>query len=720
MTDSWRGDIRAWGRVVAARHHVSHPATTQAAAALVAGAGPEPILAFGCGRSYGDVALNPDGRLLEVTSLDRFIAFDPATGLLTCEAGVRLADILALVCRPEPDGSGWFLPVTPGTRFVTIGGAIANDVHGKNHHVFGTFGRHLISFDIIRSDGQVRTCSPNENAALFAATIGGLGLTGLILRATLRLRRVAGLAMEAQDIRFDRLEDFFNLAAASDRDWEYTAAWVDCSASGRNLGRGIYSRARHAPGQSAAPAPRQPKLSLPIVPPLSLANGFSVRAFNALYVRKLGHSGRSARTGGYESVLYPLDGLGNWNRIYGPRGFYQFQCVVPFDTARQAIAEMLRLIAASGQGSMLSVLKTFADLQSPGLLSFPRPGATLALDFPNKGPATRRLMQELEHVALQAGGRLYPAKDGLMSMEAFQKGFPAWETFQAHIDPAFSSSFARRVGLVTKSPGATPFRAIAQPGTAPMKPDLIPRKIVAIFGATSDIAEAVARRYAEAGASLLLVGRDTVALDRLAADLVVRGAPDAAVQHADFADTNTLPAVAAQAWERFGRIDIALLAYGTLPDQAAVEEQVAQAGDALLVNFTSPVLLLGALAQRFQAQRSGMIAVISSVAGDRGRKSNYVYGAAKGGLQHFLEGLRHRLHQAGVGVLDIRPGFVTTKMTSHLSRGGPLWASADKVAADIVQAVTARKAVVYTPWFWRWVMLIVRSLPRMVFHRTSL
>ena len=161
MTASWRGDIRAWGRVVAARHHVSHPATTQAAAALVAGAGPEPILAFGCGRSYGDVALNPDGRLLEVTSLDRFIAFDPATGLLTCEAGVQLADILALVCRPEPDGSGWFLPVTPGTRFVTIGGAIANDVHGKNHHVFGTFGRHLISFDIIRSDGQVRTCSPN-------------------------------------------------------------------------------------------------------------------------------------------------------------------------------------------------------------------------------------------------------------------------------------------------------------------------------------------------------------------------------------------------------------------------------------------------------------------------------------------------------------------------------------------------------------------------------
>ena len=716
VTGVWRDDYVSWGGIAAGPQQVSRPATAGDAQRRVAEAGALPVLGYGSGLSYGDVPLNPGGRLIDCRGLDRFIAFDPASGVLTCEAGVRLADILAVICQPEADGGGWFLPVTPGTRFVTVGGAIANDVHGKNHHRFGTFGCHVLSFDLARSDGSVLTCSPDRNPEMFAATIGGIGLTGLVLRATLRLRRVAGLAVEAEDIRFDGLGDFFDIAAASDADWEYTAAWIDCLASGRGLGRGIFSRARHAPGHPAAPPPRAPRLSFPVVPPVSLATPRTVRAFNALYWRKLGRHRQTHRIGPYAPVFYPLDAVGHWNRVYGRSGFFQFQCVVPVAGGRDAVAEMLRVIAASGQGSMLSVLKLFGDRPSPGLMSFPMPGVTLSLDFPNRGAATQALLARLERIAMQAGGRLYPAKDGAMTAASFRQGYPSCDAFLAHVDPRFASAFVRRLALV---PGAAPEPGTAIPNTAAPN-TAAPARTVAIFGATSDIARAVARRCAERGDRLLLVGRDGAALAAGAADLAVRGAPEVAVQTADFARLADLPAVAAAAWGRFGVLDVALIAYGALPDQAACEQDAAAAAAALAINLTSPVLLIGELAQKFAARRRGTIAAISSVAGDRGRRSNYLYGAAKGGLQRYLEGLRHRLHRAGVVVLDIRPGFVATRMTAHLDASGPLWATPDAVASDIVRAVDARRAILYTPWFWRPVMALIRRLPRAVFHRTSL
>ncbi|MGO4527056.1 SDR family oxidoreductase [Microvirga sp. 2MCAF35] len=243
---------------------------------------------------------------------------------------------------------------------------------------------------------------------------------------------------------------------------------------------------------------------------------------------------------------------------------------------------------------------------------------------------------------------------------------------------------------------------------------------VAIFGATSGIATSVARRYAELGARLVLIGRSRESLTAAAMDLTVRGAAEVEVQEADFGNTGDLPRIATSAWLRFDGLDLALIAYGTLPDQQEVEANFAKADQALLLNFVSPALLCGELARHFEASKAGTLAVISSVAGDRGRKSNFVYGAAKGGLQRYLEGLRHRLFAVGVQVLDIRPGFVSTKMTAHLPQGGPLWASPDQVAADIVRAVEKRKEVLYTPWFWRWVMMGVRNVPGPLFHRTSL
>ena len=442
-----RSDYRSWGGTVAGEHLVFRPRTiADARAALAASAGSS-VLAYGSGRSYGDVALNPGGGLIDCRGLDRFIDFDWQTGVLSCEAGVRLADILASLCRPGADGSAWFLPVSPGTRFATVGGAIANDVHGKNHHRAGSFGRHVLSVDLARSDGGVLSCSLEAQRELFAATIGGLGLTGLILAAQLQLRRVDGTAVEAEDIRLNSLAEFFVVAAESEAEWEYTAAWIDCLATGAALGRGIFSRARHQPGIGVKPPALAPRLTIPLAPPVSPLNRLTLRAFNAAYFHRLGRRGRRRRVGSYEPVLYPLDKIGAWNRLYGRSGFFQFQCVVPNAVAADATAELLARIAASGQGSMLAVLKNFGDLASPGMLSFPMPGATLALDFPDRGAPTRQLLAGLEDTVIAAGGRLYPAKDSLMTAESFRRSYPRLGEFLMHIDPGMSSGFARRVGL---------------------------------------------------------------------------------------------------------------------------------------------------------------------------------------------------------------------------------------------------------------------------------
>lgn len=442
-----RRAYRSWGGVLRAEGDGVRPRDPQSAARLLQAPPAAPVIAYGCGRSYGDVALNPGGLLVETRHLDCFMAFDPQTGLLTCEAGVRLADIFAVISRPQADGSGWMLPVVPGTRFVSVGGAIANDVHGKNDHACGSFGNHVESLELARSDGSRLICSRTEHPGLFCATIGGLGLTGLILSATLRLRKVSGLALESEEIRFGHLDDFFALDAESAEAWEYTAAWVDCLAGGAQLGRGIYLRARHASGIGAPPPSRETRIAVPFAPPISAVNALSLRAFNAAYLRKLGRSGRKTQIASYEKTFFPLDAIGQWNKLYGPRGFYQFQAVIPPQAARAGTTDLLRAIAEAGQGSMLVVLKRFGSVGSPGLMSFPMPGVTLALDFPNLGDDTLRLLRRLEDIVVAARGRIYPAKDFSMSAATYEKGYPALSAFRHFLDPAMSSAFSRRVGI---------------------------------------------------------------------------------------------------------------------------------------------------------------------------------------------------------------------------------------------------------------------------------
>jgi FAD/FMN-containing dehydrogenase len=402
--------------------------------------GPGPFLPRGLGRSYGDVCLNDRGTLLWTRGLDRFVALDVERALLTCEAGASLASILDLV---ERHGLG--LPVVPGTRLVTVGGAIANDVHGKNHHGEGTFGRHVQELELLRSDGERVVCSATARPELFAATVGGLGLTGLIVRATLRLRPQPSPRIDAEALPVRDLAEFFSLSQESDARCEYTVAWIDCLASGRRIGRGIFHRGNRA--IEPPPARGRPRLrpSVPFELPCSPLNRFTVKAFNAAYSLRHGHA-RGLRRVDRDAFFFPLDGVDHWNRIYGRAGFFQFQCQLPAPAAEPALREILSAVAASGEGSFLAVLKNFGGLPSPGLLSFPRAGSTIALDFPNRGARTARLFERLHATVRAHDGRIYPAKDAHMSPAQFEAQHgDALPAFRRQLDPMFSSSFWRRV-----------------------------------------------------------------------------------------------------------------------------------------------------------------------------------------------------------------------------------------------------------------------------------
>ena len=402
--------------------------------------GGKTALPRGNGRSYGDSCLNDGGALLDVRGLDRFIAFDAETGILRCEAGVLLADILEFVV-PQ----GWFVPATPGTRLITVGGAIANDVHGKAHHRDGTFGCHVRCFELLRSDGSRYLCRPQENADWFSATIGGLGLTGLILWAEIALKRIKTPYIDSETVKCANLDEFFDVSAESDQDYEYTVAWLDCTARGSRLGRALFNRGNHAvekPGKIPRPPGR--RLSVPVEPPFTLVNSMSLRAFNTLYYQRQRERQRREVVH-YAPFFYPLDAILEWNRIYGPKGFFQYQCVLPGNDCRSEVREVLERVAASGEGSFLAVMKVFGDVRSPGILSFPVSGVTLAIDFPNRGQRTLALMDSLDGIVKAAGGRVYPAKDARMSAESFDHYFPRWRELLPYADPRLSSSFWRRV-----------------------------------------------------------------------------------------------------------------------------------------------------------------------------------------------------------------------------------------------------------------------------------
>ncbi len=396
------------------------------------------MLPVGAGRSYGDVCLLEDGTLLHARGMDHMLHFDPATGILRCEAGVTLAEILDFAVP-----LGFFLPVTPGTKYVTVGGAIANDIHGKNHHLAGTFGSHVLRFELVRSDGSRLLCSTRENRDWFAMTIGGMGLTGLITWAEVRLRPIVTRRIDYRGDKFVGFSEFIELSRQA-ADVEYTVAWIDCVSTGKNFARGIFMQGTHAATPGPLTRSKEPKLVFPIDLPEFALNKFSIGLFNFAYYnkqrKKTVHS-----VVDYEPFFYPLDAVLKWNKMYGKKGLLQFQCVLPWDEDQRGISDVMKAITRSGLASFLAVLKVFGDVPSPGVMSFPKPGLTLALDFPIREEVSFDLLDRLANITLEHGGRMYPAKDATMTPAQYQAFYPQWEQFAAYVDPAFDSGFWRRV-----------------------------------------------------------------------------------------------------------------------------------------------------------------------------------------------------------------------------------------------------------------------------------
>ena len=396
-------------------------------------------LPYGNGRSYGDSCLTATGSHIDMRAMNQIISFDQSTGVLTAEPGVILGHLIAQLHE-----TGWFPAAVPGTQFVTLGGALANDIHGKNHHGKGTFGNHVLSFKLARSDGSVTICSRTENADLFAATIGGMGLTGIVTELTMQLAKVSAHAVRQRTMPFDSLDGYFDLIETEGDNNEYAVAWIDQLATGKNFGRGLMLLGDHA--ENELPARNGLKLAVPFQPPLNVLNSLSLKLFNAAYnwagKRKTGDKIVSA-----QSFFFPLDAVKNWNRLYGPHGLFQHQSVIPLEASREIIPAMLRATHDAGEASFLTVLKKFSDIASPGLLSFPRPGHTLTLDFSNRGKQTLALLEKLDNLVLQGGGVVNPYKDARMSAKMFKASFTNWRALETQRDPAILSDFWTRTAL---------------------------------------------------------------------------------------------------------------------------------------------------------------------------------------------------------------------------------------------------------------------------------
>jgi len=398
------------------------------------------FLAYGMGRSLGDSCLNDGNAILMTTGLNRIMAFDAERGRLIAEAGVTFDAIMRLSI-PQ----GWFLPVTPGTRFITLGGAVANDVHGKNHHCAGTFGCHVVRFELRRSDGSRMLCSAEENPEWFRATIGGLGLTGLIEWVEVQLKPIVNSYIDSETIRYGDVDEFYALNEESVGKYEYLVAWVD-TLSRRGLGRGLFMRGNHNsdPRRTERKAPTGPYITVPGILPISVLNRRTLKLFNNVFYGA--RPGKQTAVVPLRPFFYPLDSIGAYHRIYGPGGMIQWQGLVP---SREAVRKVLAASADVG-GSFLTVMKVMGDHPPAGLMSFSGAGVTIALDFPYSKKVLDTLPR-LDDIVAADGGRLYPAKDARMSGENFRKYFPQWKELVRYIDPHFSSSFWRRVTASAKA-----------------------------------------------------------------------------------------------------------------------------------------------------------------------------------------------------------------------------------------------------------------------------
>lgn len=450
MTTWTKESLEGWGRFPRVEAKVTTPSTREDVAKALNDA--KHVITYGLGRSYGDAALLKGGHVLRTRKLDRVLSFDPQTGWLHCEGGTSLASIIEQFL-PQ----GFFPPVVPGTQFVTVGGALACNIHGKNHHLDGCFGAHVRSVEILTGTGDVVVCDATQNERLFWATVGGLGLTGTVLSLELKLTPVASEAIELETIRVENLDEFFKVSAQSGA-FTHVVSWIDIVKSGSAMGRGVFMRGRHAQTapvtESASPMDKIVDIAGKLVNGKPFEsnlwlNPLSMALFNEAFFRKE-KRGMVPSVVPIQPFFFPLDAVQNWNYLYGKRGFLQYQMVVP---TQDATREVLKAVSSSRQGSFLSVIKEFGPDHHGGL-SFPQEGITLAMDFPNTGRPLLKLLTRLDDIVADAGGRVYLGKDARLSRQHFRRMYPEWEAWKAvrdEWDPkgVFSSDLGKRLGLVS-------------------------------------------------------------------------------------------------------------------------------------------------------------------------------------------------------------------------------------------------------------------------------
>ena len=431
-------EISGWGRYPVVQAHCCSSFSENKARSCISSQGS--WISYGLGRSYGDSALNEQVLLLQY--LNKMLYFDEKNGILTCEAGVTLAEI-ADCFIPR----GWFLSVTPGTKFITLGGAIASNVHGKNHHIAGSFQSSLISFELMLANGEVAYCSREQNKDLFYATCGGMGLTGVILRATIQLKKVNSAYIQQKTIKARNLEEIFNLFEEYS-DWTYSVAWLDCLSKGKDQGKSLLMLGEHA-NDHVLRYKSKKSISIPMDLPKFSLNKYSISLFNKLYYNKTRKAINDTTTT-IEKFFYPLDSIHNWNKIYGKNGFLQYQFVLPKESSFEGLQNILSQISHAGLGSFLTVLKLFGP-ERENYLSFPQEGYTLALDFKIENKLFP-LLERLDSLILDYGGRLYLTKDARMSSEMVIKGYPMFDQFKDIRDKyslynKFNSIQSKRLGI---------------------------------------------------------------------------------------------------------------------------------------------------------------------------------------------------------------------------------------------------------------------------------
>ena len=630
------------------------------------------LIARGNGKCYGDASLSKN--IISTIHLNKIIALDTETGIIRCEAGVLLSTVLELIVP-----KGYFLPVTPGTKQITIGGAFASDIHGKNHHVEGVFSDHVTEIKLVNANGEIITTKSNED--LFLQTAGGLGLTGCIIEVSLKLKKIETSYIKQTSIKANNLEEIFNLFEEN-KEFTYSVAWIDCLARGKDIGKSILLLGEHATMnevnklENKLKLHQKPFLNVPFYFPSFFLNSFFIKLFNKIYY--LQRQGTSIVH--YDPYFYPLDKINNWNKIYGKRGFVQYQFVLPKEQSYEGVKSILKILSKNNLGSFLAVLKLFGKSHEDRYLEFPIEGYTLAVDI-KITDSLWGILDQLDEIVNRLGGKIYLTKDARMSHASFQKQYKN----KIQLSDKFQSHQLIRLNNMYQ-------------------------KCFLIIGANSDIAKATALAYLKKNSDghLILASRDTNSLKEFVIKNKIEEKVD--VIYYDVTDTakakefvKSLPSK--PKWVMY--------AAGVLFENGECITSIEKNNQNIAVNYLGGVAVINEIIEDNNPNLERIIG-ISSIAGLRGRKSNYFYGAAKSGFHQYLFGLRQDLKERGVIVQAITPGVVNTKMTEKMDKPG-IAVNPEIIADSIISNISSFE--VYPNLIWYLISRLVKYAPEFIINK---